>query len=182
MAHRQQLKTCSACFLNINNPQATQPVSGIGYAGAKALLLGEGPGEQENATGLPFKGRSGQLLQKCLQQLNIPLQHLYITNVVKHRPPQNRNPTTKEMHTCITRFLCQEINIIKPKLIICLGRVPTIAMHLIQNKKLSPGSCYGLKFLYKDIPVLSTWHPAYILRNRTKHPDLLKDLAKIKEI
>lgn len=167
---------CKSCALF---QQAKQGVPGIGSENPKVLLLGEGPGREEDLAGQPFVGRAGQLLRNILFEcLLLKWEDIYITNCVKHRPPDNRNPTREEILACAEHALIVEIEEVAPKLIVCLGRVPTQALALISNYNLPSGSLRGYTFKYEDIPVLSTWHPAYILRRQDKRQELVDDLAK----
>ncbi len=147
------------------------------------MFIGEAPGADEDRLGKPFVGRAGQLLQKTLCEINITT-NIYISNIIKHRPPNNRKPTMLEM-VDLGNEICGEILDLKPKIIICLGRSPAeYMMWLTDNEK--KGSLRGYQFALKQYdgneehswscPVLCTWHPAYILRNANKLPELKEDI------
>ena len=147
--------------------------------GAKVLVLGEAPGREEDLGGKPFIGRAGQLLQDLLGRLHVTMDQVYVTNVVKHRPPGNRNPDADEIDACAAHALVEEIKLVAPETILCLGRVPTLALLRISDQGVPKGSLRGYTFSYENIPVLSTWHPAYILRRQDKKPELLDDLCSV---
>lgn len=174
----KEITSCTACPLNENNCGKGKPTLGVGYPNPKNMLLGEAPGEKESQVGKPFVGKSGQLLQSCLRELDIKMGEIYVTNAVKHRPPKNRDPTVAEIVAC-SKHLVKEINIVKPKQIICLGRKPTQALHVIQGIKLPKGSLRNYKFEYQEITCVSIWHPAYICRNMNKKSLFLQDLASL---
>lgn len=168
--------SCQSCTLY---QQATQGVPGLGSTNPKVMLLGEAPGREEDLGGRPFIGRAGQLLQDIIfDELDVELDDVYVTNCVKHRPPKNRNPTKEEIMACAIHALVVEIDIVKPDMIVCLGRVPTQALALLEEHDLPSGSLRGYTFKYEDIPVLSTWHPAYVLRRQDKRQELVDDLQK----
>jgi len=151
---------CEACELSQN---CTQKVPGVGSAQAEVMIVGEGPGHEEDLKGEPFVGRSGQLLDKMLLAIGLSRSQVFITNIVKCRPPNNRDPHAKEVKAC-EPFLQAQIKQIAPRVILSVGRVS--AHHLLNStspvgKLLDqihqlPGS---------DIPVKVTYHPAYLLRN-----------------
>jgi len=169
----RNLENCTDCELH-KGPGCV--VRGLGSLAPEVLILGEAPRAKEEETGKPFVGKSGQLLQQLLRETGYTMDELYITNVVKHRPPSNRNPTSTEIIAC-GNHLQQELALVRPKHIICVSRVPAEALHLHQNQKLPKGSLRGYTFRYKQYPVTCTWHPAYVLRNKTKRIDLVNDLA-----
>ena len=152
------------------------------------MLIGEAPGADEDLYGKPFVGRAGQLLQKTLVELGIT-KNIYVSNIIKHRPPNNRKPTMLEMIE-LGNEICKEIINLKPKTIVCLGRSPSdymmwlaelpVSKSVINGKK---GSLRGHQFDLNHIdgwtiPVLCTWHPAYILRVPNKLHELKEDLQK----
>jgi DNA polymerase len=142
------------------------------------MIIGEAPGATEAAEGKPFIGAAGQLLQSILRSASIQMRQIYVTNIVKHRPPNNRKPSPAEQYTCASHFLIREIETVNPKLILCLGRTAAEALYLIENQKLPRGSLRGHRWLYKDYPAIATWHPAYILRNQDKHNELVEDIKE----
>ncbi len=129
------------------------------------MIVGEGPGKTEAEKGRPFVGASGQLLQKILADLNFTTNDIYITNVVKHRPPSNRVPTSEEQTKCIDLFLQDEIKIVQPTLVVATGRTATYALHALSGASSFSTRWCDQIFWVEGTPVYSTWHPAYILRN-----------------
>jgi uracil-DNA glycosylase len=136
-------------------------VFGTGNPNAEVLILGEGPGAEEDEQGLPFVGRAGKLLNDILKAIKFERNEVYIANIVKCRPPGNRTPTPAEMETCIP-YLKKQIELINPKLILCVGL--TAAHGLLHNKE-SLTSLRGKVFEYEGKKVMVTYHPAALLRN-----------------
>jgi DNA polymerase len=174
------IAACEACPLNsIANYGTSRAVYGDGTIHPELLVIGEAPGEDEARLGIPFIGRSGTFLRTTLYERGADRSNTHITNVVKHRPPGNRDPELEESNICVDKFLVKEIELLKPKAIICVGRVPTFALiRLAQLAKPKPGSLRGLRFRYNGIPVISTWHPAYVLRNRTHVPETVEQFVE----
>jgi len=162
--------SCTLCPLS---QQRNIVVFGRGNPDAKMLLIGEGPGRNEDLEGSPFVGRSGKLLSKTLETLKIPEPNLYITNIVKCRPPQNRAPLAQEVATCKDLLLDKQIAIIQPVLICTLG---ASALTTLFNTQQGITFLRGKTFLYKNIPVFPTYHPAYILRSPSKLTLFTQDL------
>ena len=125
------------------------------------MFIGEAPGTTESNCGRPFSGAAGEILQDLLVDINFPLD-IYITNVVKHQPPGNRKPKLDEMLICGNEFLLREIEIVKPKLIICLGRTSAEFL-LLAIQEARTGTLRGHQFVFDDIPVFCTWHPSFYL-------------------
>ena len=188
-----RMSQCKDCTLHT---EASRHVPGV-FCNAEdtidLMFIGEAPGASEDARGVPFVGRAGQLLQQTLQKLNIT-KNIYITNVIKHRPPNNRKPTQEEMITCGGKFLCTEILILRPKAIVCLGRSPAEYLMNLSGVPWVKGSLRGHQFSLDQhngvpkekplwsCPVLCTWHPSFILRRRDKAPELEEDLLLAVEI
>lgn len=157
---RQAVTACTACKLHQTR---TQTVFGVGNRQADWLLVGEAPGADEDAQGEPFVGRAGKLLNEMLFAANMPREQVFIANILKCRPPNNRDPLFDEMVHC-TPFLRQQIALLQPKLIIALGK--TAAQYLLDTQ--TPISrLRGQEFTYADtgIPLIPTYHPAYLLRS-----------------
>ncbi len=155
-------------------------VFGEGNPYSPVVFVGEAPGEEEDQQKRPFVGRAGRYLNQKLQEVGLRREEVYITNVVKSRPPGNRKPTPKEMQTCLP-YLRKEIEIINPKLIVCLGAT---ALEGILGKSLSITKHRGQFFEYpydRRIKVFLTYHPAYILRNPSEEKEFVEDLKRIKE-
>ncbi len=155
---------CQACGLCAQRKQA---VVGVGHAQARWMLVGEAPGEQEDLKGEPFVGRAGQLLDRMLQASGLtradasPEQQVYIANVIKCRPPGNRNPTPEEVQQC-EPYLARQVQLVQPRLIVAMGRFAAQAL----LKSAEPiGRLRGRVHDYQGTPVVVTYHPAYLLRN-----------------
>ena len=171
----QQLKhevtNCTACDLCQSR---TQTVFGVGDENADWLYIGEGPGAKEDAIGEPFVGPAGKLLDNMLIALGLHRSHqVYIANIVKCRPPNNRNPDTNEAEQC-QPYLARQIELIKPKIIVALGKVA--AQNLLRcNESIS--SMRGKLHTYSGIPLIVTYHPAYLLRSLQDKAKAWEDLC-----
>ncbi len=155
-------------------------VFGEGNPYSPVVFVGEAPGEEEDQLKRPFVGRAGRYLNQKLQEVGLRREEVYITNVVKSRPPGNRKPTPKEMQTCLP-YLRKEIEIISPRLIVCLGAT---ALEGILGKSIPITKHRGqfLEYPYdRKIKVLLTYHPAYILRNPGAEKEFVEDLRKVRE-
>jgi len=170
-------KNCMQCPLG--SLVRTQVVFGEGNPDTKLLLIGEAPGQQEDKLGRPFVGRSGQLLTRLIESIGYKREDVYITNVVKCRPPGNRKPTVQETNTCKTILLFKQIDIIQPRVICTLGAAPLEGLldHPVKITKMR-----GIPLQWHSITLLPAFHPAYILRNQTKLEVLYNDLAKAFEL
>ncbi|MBX9830923.1 uracil-DNA glycosylase [Candidatus Babeliales bacterium] len=180
-ALHQKYTNCQACPLATMG--RTQVVFGVGDPNAQLMFIGEAPGFNEDQKGEPFIGRAGQLLTKIIEAMGLSRQTVYISNVVKCRPPNNRTPTTLERETCKNLLLVAQIAIIRPKIICTLGSPSTKAL-LGDDVQIS--LVRGKFFEYQEIPVMPTFHPAYLLRNpiekRTVWEDMKKIMEKLKEL
>lgn len=165
----KQFSSCQS--LPIASEGATKIVFGEGNPNAKLMIIGEAPGQKEDALGRPFVGRSGELLIQTLHSLNIDRKDIFITNVVKCRPPNNRTPTSYEVAVYKKLILLPEIKIICPKLIITVGSVALKAL-IDADKTIS--KIRGTLHYQDTIMIVPTYHPAYILRN----PQELKNFRK----
>ena len=154
----ERIRTTYCCALC---PNRTHGVPGEGNPQARLVLVGEGPGATEDATGRPFVGQAGQLLDSILQAIEVPRETVYITNIVKCRPPQNRKPLPDEIAACIP-YLHRQLELIRPKVIVALGG--TAGETLLGVKK-SLGELRGKVHTYNGIPLVVTYHPAALLRN-----------------
>ncbi|WP_050698531.1 uracil-DNA glycosylase [Anaeromassilibacillus senegalensis] len=156
----------------------TNLVFGVGNKNSKVLFIGEGPGEQEDLKGEPFVGRSGQLLDKMLAAVDLDRhKNIYIANIVKCRPPHNRDPLPEEQETCI-EWLRNQVYLIKPKIIVCLGRIA--AMKLIRpDFKITKE--HGVFTEKNGVWMMATLHPAALLRNPHNKPDAFDDFIKLRE-
>ena len=171
-----EIAGCQACALA---PTRKHTVPGQGATQPDIMFVGEGPGADEDEQGLAFVGRAGQLLTKMIEAMGYTREQVFIGNIVKCRPPGNRVPTPEEMEVCIP-YLKRQIAVIQPKLIVCLGA--TAARGLVQET-LPIGKARGNWRLFEGIPVMLTFHPAYLLRDpRQKAPcwaDLKAVLARL---
>ena len=173
-------KACEKCELCQTR---THVVFGMGNPQSDILFIGEGPGENEDLEGLPFVGRSGQLLDKMLAAIDLDRnKNIYIANIVKCRPPKNRDPLPEEQEACID-WLRNQVMIMRPKIIVCLGRIA--AMKLIKpDMKITKE--HGIFFEKNGVLMMATLHPAALLRNPSNKPasfeDFLKLRAKIDEL
>jgi len=153
-----QICTCVKCPLGYTR---TKFVFGVGNPKATLMLIGEAPGVDEDAQGEPFVGRAGQLLNKILEAINFRREEVYICNILKCRPPNNRTPQPEEVEQCIP-YLKKQIELIKPRVILCLGLVA--AENLLQTRE-SLSRLRGKVLSFQGIPVMITYHPAALLRN-----------------
>ncbi|SMN12312.1 Uracil-DNA glycosylase, family 4 [uncultured Candidatus Thioglobus sp.] len=156
---QQQVATCQQCTLHQNR---IQTVFGAGNIDADWLLIGEAPGFQENQQGQPFVGHSGQLLNNMLYALGLSREQIFITNILKCRPPKNRDPQPEEIQAC-ANYLKQQIDRIQPKIILAIGRIA--AQNLIKTEA-TMGEIRGKPYRYGDteIVIVATYHPSYLLR------------------
>ena len=152
-------------------------VPGMGVEQPDVLVIGEGPGHDEDMQGLPFVGKAGFLLDKMLAAIGLDRKtNCYIANIVKCRPPENRNPMPDEQAACYS-FLEAQIHILKPKMILCMGK---IAIEKITGQNISINAQHGEFFDYKGIPVMPTYHPSALLRNEELKRPAWEDLKKFK--
>jgi uracil-DNA glycosylase len=168
---------CTQCPLGIHT--AHKIVPGKGNATASLVLIGEAPGKHEDEQGLPFVGKSGQLLTKALTCLGIDRNDIFITNSVKCRPPQNRKPTHIESKISKELFLSKEIEIIQPKIICTLGAT---ALEALLETPVKMEQMRGKELSFNGITLIPTYHPAYILRSPNKFPIWFSDLEKAVQI
>lgn len=167
--------TCQKCPLGATRNKF---VFGSGNHNADVMVIGEGPGADEDAQGLPFVGRAGKLLTDILKAINFSRDEVYIANIVKCRPPGNRTPLPQEMESCLP-YLKKQIEIIKPKLILCLGL--TAAHGLLKNKD-SLTNMRGKVFEFENAKVIVTFHPAALLRNPNWKRDCWEDVKKFRKL
>ncbi|HOO62371.1 MAG TPA: uracil-DNA glycosylase [Synergistaceae bacterium] len=159
-ALEREVADCTRCPLHAERKQT---VFGAGDLRAKLVFVGEGPGAEEDAQGIPFVGRAGKLLTDVLSAVHISRDQVYITNIVKCRPPGNRNPQTEEMLAC-ERYLYAQLALINPRIIVTLGNVPTQWL-LKTNEGIT--RIRGKWFEWKGIEVMPMFHPSYLLRNQS---------------
>ena len=154
----KKVAKCTRCPLY---ETATKPVPGEGSPKAELVCVGEAPGAKEDETGRPFVGQAGQLLTKILAAIDLTREQVFICNVLKHRPPGNRNPRPEEVEAC-SPYLIRQLELIKPKVIVAFG---TFAAQTLLNSKTPIGQLRGLVHKYHGIPLVVTYHPAALLRN-----------------
>jgi len=172
----ETVANCHACALR---KTCTQTVFGVGDKNADWLYIGEGPGAREDELGEPFVGQAGKLLDNMLAALQLKRgNNVYITNIVKCRPPNNRNPNDNEARQC-EPYLARQIELIKPKLIIALGKV---AAQNLLNSDDSIANLRGKIHTYSGIPLIVTYHPAYLLRALPEKAKAWKDLCRAREL
>jgi len=173
----EAIHACTACELAQN---CTQKVPGVGDRKARLMIVGEGPGHDEDIRGEPFVGRSGQLLDRMLQAIGIRREQVYITNIVKCRPPNNRDPKPEEAQQC-RRYLEAQIEQIAPRVILSVGRV---SAHNLLDSNLPVGKL--IRQMHRlpgsDIPVKVTYHPAYLLRNPSAKAIAWQDLKLLHQL
>ena len=174
---RTTYATCTHCPLKTGR---TNVVFGAGNPDAKIMFIGEGPGRDEDTQGLPFVGRAGKLLNKILEAMELSRDNIYISNIVKCRPPKNRAPLPNESETCKTKILLKEIEIIQPAIICTLG---TIATQELLERPISISKIRGIPQQLvtptRKVLVIPTFHPAYLLRNPAKKKDVWADMQQI---
>ena len=166
-----RIRECAACGLCKRRKQA---VPGVGDRQADWLFVGEGPGAEEDERGEPFVGQAGRLLDNMLASIGIARGNdVYIGNAVKCRPPNNRTPETAELAACFP-YLQRQIELIRPRLIVALGRP---AAQALLNQEIKIGAARGKLFAYAGVPVIVTYHPAYLLRNLADKAKAWEDLC-----
>lgn len=173
-ALKESIGDCQRCRLSKSR---TNIVFGEGNPNAKLMFIGEGPGREEDIQARPFVGDAGRLLTNLIRKMGFGREDVYIANVVKCRPPNNRNPEDDEISTCIP-FLGEQIRIIRPHVIFCLGKISAQALLGI---KTPISRLRGHFYSYMDIPVMPTFHPAYLLRNPSDKRLTWEDAQKVLE-
>ncbi len=172
-------KIVSQCHLCDLAKTRKNVVFGEGNPHAKLMFIGEGPGATEDETGRPFVGRAGQLLTKMIENvLHIPRSEVYIANIVKCRPPNNRVPTPEEARTCIP-YLFKQIELIDPKILVALGAT---SYHWLTGDTTPISKVRGQTIEFQGRILIPTFHPSYLLRNPSKKKEAYQDLLKIKEL
>ena len=173
-ALQERCLSCRACGLCETR---TNVVFGVGNPTAEVLFVGEAPGEREDALGEPFVGKAGQLLDDMLAMIGLSRDRIYITNSIKCRPPQNRDPLNTEKDACAP-FLQRQLELMQPKIIVCLGRVS--AMEMIKpDFKITQE--HGQFFEKNGVLMTAIYHPAALLRDSDKKPDAFVDLKRLQQ-
>lgn len=172
---RADLGECTRCRLS---EKRTTIVFGVGNPKAELMFIGEGPGHEEDRQGIPFVGAAGQLLTKIIQAIDLTREQVYIANVVKCRPPNNRDPEPDEVEAC-RPFLDRQIDAVRPKVICALGRVS--ALNLLRTDE-GITRLRGRIFSYRGCKLVPTYHPAFLLRNPGKKRECWDDMKLIKKL
>ena len=171
---RKELGDCKRCKLHRTR---TTIVFGEGNKNAKLMFIGEGPGYEEDVQGRPFVGRAGQLLTKIIQSMHLQREEVYIANIIKCRPPQNRNPEPDEINSC-NPFLMNQIHAIQPKIICALG---TFSAQTLLKTDTKITALRGKFHEMAGIRVFPTYHPAYLLRNPERKREVWEDMKQISQ-
>ncbi|HYS53649.1 MAG TPA: uracil-DNA glycosylase [Thermoanaerobaculia bacterium] len=166
------VSTCEKCRLSKSR---TQVVFGVGNPNADLMFIGEAPGRDEDLKGEPFVGRAGQLLTDIIKAMHLTREDVYIANVVKCRPPENRNPEQDELDAC-RPHIRRQIEIIQPRVIVTLGR---FALQSLTEKAFSISDVRGKWIDYSGIRVMPTYHPAYLLRTPSAKKEVWEDMKKV---
>lgn len=166
------VKQCRKCRLCENRKNV---VFGVGNREADIMLIGEGPGADEDAQGEPFVGKAGKLMNMAFDMLGVKREEVYIANIVKCRPPNNRNPQDDEAENCLD-YLRNQVILVKPKIIVLLG---SVALKNILGKEYGITASRGKWLERKGILYMPTWHPAALLRDENKKIDFIKDLKQV---
>jgi DNA polymerase len=169
---RTDLGDCRRCGLAVSR---TELVYGVGNPNARLVLVGEAPGREEDAKGEPFVGEAGRLLDKILLAMGMQREEVYICNVLKCRPPNNRDPQPEEVATC-EAFLIRQVAAIRPQVIVGLGR---FAVHCLLKTRAPISRLRGEWQNYQGIPMMPTYHPAYLLRNPDGKRDVWEDMKEV---
>lgn len=167
-------KQCKKCKLCENRNSV---VFGIGKKDAKVMFIGEGPGADEDMQGEPFVGKAGKLMNMAFDAIGLKREEVYIANIVKCRPPSNRNPEIDEVNSCLN-YLRNQVILVKPKIIVLLG---SVALKSILGNEYGITASRGRWFEKKGILYMPTWHPAALLRDETKKIDFINDLKLVME-
>ena len=175
-AIRTDIGDCMRCKLHTLGRQ--QVVFGVGNPSAELMFVGEAPGADEDVQGEPFVGRAGQLLTKIIEAIGMRREDVYIANLIKCRPPQNRNPEPDEVEQC-EPFLFRQIDTIKPKVIVALGKFA--AQSLLRTAD-PITRLRGREFTYRDAILMPTYHPAYLLRTPSAKRDVWEDMKRVKQL
>jgi DNA polymerase len=168
----QSVASCTKCELHQSR---TQTVFGVGDRHANLLIIGEAPGRDEDLRGEPFVGRAGQLLNAMLLAIGFEREQVYIANILKCRPPNNRDPRVEEAVAC-SPYLQAQIELIQPKVILALGR---IAAHNLLNTDEKVGALRGRQHSYAGVPLIVSYHPAYLLRSPAEKRKSWQDLKAV---
>ncbi len=172
---RGELGDCTRCKLHQGR---TTLVFGVGRPDADLMFVGEAPGRDEDQQGEPFVGPAGQLLTKIIEAIGLTRDQVYIANVIKCRPPQNRNPELDEVQTCAP-FLFQQMDVIRPRVVVALG---AFAVRTLLRSEQSISRLRGQVFDYRGAKLVPTFHPAFLLRSPDRKRDVWQDMKKVRAL
>jgi len=178
----QSIKNCKKCNLYLTRKN---PVIGNGSIDSEIIFIGEAPGRNEDTQGKPFVGRAGLFFNELLESIGLDRDNIYVTNILKCRPPKNRNPSKNEINEC-NIFLKEQIKIIKPKLIVTLGNFASkyiFEQYNLKSKKISDihGKIFQINNNSKILTIIPLYHPAVAIYNSNRKNDLKKDFKKVKK-
>jgi uracil-DNA glycosylase len=173
---REEIGDCTRCKLHALGRR--QIVFGVGSPSADLMFIGEAPGADEDVQGIPFVGRAGQLLTKIIEAIGLTRDQVYIANIIKCRPPENRNPEPDEVATC-EPFVFRQVQTIRPKVIVALG---TFAAQALLRTKDPISRLRGNVFNYGDAKLIPTFHPAFLLRSPERKRDVWDDMKKVRSL
>ena len=173
---REEIGDCTRCKLHAQG--RTQIVFGVGNPDANLMFVGEAPGADEDIQGIPFVGRAGQLLTKIIEAIGLTRDQVYIANVIKCRPPGNRNPDPDEVETC-EPFLFQQIDAIRPRVIVALG---TFAAKALLKTQDPISRLRGRVYDFRGAKLIPTFHPAFLLRSPDRKRDVWEDMKKVRAL
>ena len=176
VAIREDIGDCTRCKLHTLG--RTQVVFGVGSPDADLMFVGEAPGADEDEQGIPFIGRAGQLLTKIIEAIDLKRDDVYIANIIKCRPPQNRNPEPDEVASC-EPFLFRQIDMVKPKVIVALGKY---AAQTLLKSETPISRLRGQVLDYRGAKLIPTFHPAYLLRNPSSKREVWEDMKLVKRL
>ena len=171
---RQECLSCNRCLLCRTR---TNVVFGVGAENTKIVFVGEGPGQQEDLSGEPFVGAAGQLLDEMLSIVDLGRHNCYIANIVKCRPPQNRDPLPQEQDACID-YLWRQLEILQPKIIVCLGRIAALRL-MDENFRITRD--HGKWMEKNGVHYMAMYHPSALLRDVNKRPETFTDLLSLRQ-
>jgi DNA polymerase len=173
---RTDIGDCTRCKLHRLGRR--QIVFGVGNPSADLMFVGEAPGADEDVQGIPFVGRAGQLLTKIIEAIDLKRDDVYIANVIKCRPPDNRNPEPDEVDTC-EPFLFQQIDAVKPRVIVALG---TFAARVLLKTQDPISRLRGRIYQFRGAKLIPTFHPAFLLRSPDRKRDVWEDMKKVRDL
>ncbi len=172
----RQIAQCKKCDLHLSR---THTVAGEGVLNPDVMIIGEGPGGDEDRIGRPFIGKAGHYLDTWLKAVNLNrFKNCFISNIVKCRPPKNRDPEIAESSACLP-YLERQIDLLKPRIILTLGR---ISSQILTGETAGIGSLHGRLFTYRNIPLLPTYHPSAVLRNQSLRSAVWEDLKILRSV